>query len=184
MYRKCVTEISVQHQKQVEEALLELMQKLPYEDITVTQLCQAANISRRVFYHLFNSKADALYALIDHSILAAEGYRTDIPDEAVRFFQYWKEHESLLTALTENGLSNMLLERMVNVIMNEDYDIRRWLRTENAANGTEILIFNLCGAMGLTYNWYYSGYRKSPEEMAALLIKLVHTPFPAQTDAK
>lgn len=184
MYRKCVTEISVQHQKQVEEALLALMQRTPYEDISVTALCQAAKVSRRVFYHLFNNKTDALYALIDHSILAAEGYRTDIPDQALRFFRYWKEHESLLTALTENSLTNLLLERMVNVIVNEDYDIRHWLRTDAAKNGNEILIFILCGAMGMTYNWYCSGYEKSPEEMAALLVQLMRLPEDPESASK
>lgn len=176
MYRKCVTEISVQHQKQVEDALLEQMQKTPYEDISVTALCQAAKISRRVFYHLFSSKTDALYALIDHSILAAEGYRTDIPDQALRFFQYWKEHKSLLAVLTENGLTNLLLERMVSIIVSEDYDIRHWLRTDDTKYGEEILVYNLCGAMGITYNWHYSGYKKTPEEMAALLLQLMRMP--------
>lgn len=184
MYRKCITEVSVQHQKQVEDALLELMQKIPYADISVTALCQVAKISRRVFYHLFSSKTDALYALIDHSILAAEGYHTDIPDEALRFFRYWKEHKSLLAVLTENGLTNLLLERMVSIIVSEDYDIRHWLRTDDPRSGKEILIFNLCGAMGITYNWHYSGYEKSPEEMAALLVQLMRLPGDPGTVSK
>lgn len=176
MYRKCVTEISVQHQKRVAQSLLELMQKMPFEDISVTQLCQAAGVSRRVFYHLFNNKTDALYALIDHAILETESYHTENPDQALRFFQYWREHESLLTALTDNRMTSLLLERMVDIIVNEDYDIRYWLRTDNTKNGKDILIYSLCGAMGMAYNWYHSGYEKTPEEMAALLVQLLRLP--------
>lgn len=173
MYRKCTTEISVRHQKQVEQALLALMVEMPYENISVTRLCQAANVSRRVFYHLFNNKTDALCAMIDHTILAAESYHPEIPDQALRYFRYWKEQHALLDTLLENQLTGLFLERMIGIALDEDYDVRHWLRTESTRNGREILIFNLCGIMGLTYNWYLSGYEKSPEEMAALMVQLM-----------
>ena len=85
MYRKCATEVSVRNQHSVTAGLLELMQKIPYEDITVTQICQSAGVTRRTFYHLFSNKTDALHALIDQTILGAEGYRPDIADETLRF---------------------------------------------------------------------------------------------------
>ena len=81
MYRKCSTEISVQNQRKVTAGLLELMRETPYEDITVSSLCQCAGITRRIFYHLFSNKTDALYALIDNVILGIEGYRPDVRDE-------------------------------------------------------------------------------------------------------
>lgn len=173
MYRKCTTEISAQHQKQVEETLLELMQKFSYEDITVTQLCTEAGITRRVFYHLFNNKTDALCALIDHTILDSESYRPEVPDQVLRFFLYWRAQERLMDALQKNRMNNLLIERMVEIILSEDYDIRHWLNTNNTDTGMDILIFNLCGIMGITYNWYLSGYARSPQEMAALAVKLV-----------
>ena len=85
MYRKCSTEVSVQNQQKVTTALLKLMQETLYEDITVSSLCQCAGITRRIFYHLFSNKTDALYALIDHVILGIEGYRLDVSDETLRF---------------------------------------------------------------------------------------------------
>ena len=178
MYRKCATEISVQHQKQVEESLLELMQKMPFEDITVTQLCQAAGVSRRIFYHLFNNKTDALHAMIDHMILESESYHPEIPDQALRFFRYWKEKKHLLDALQDNQMSGLLLERMVGIVLNEDFDTRRWLRTYDGETGQDILVFNLCGIMGMTFNWYLNGFQKSPEEMAEILVRLVNVPSP------
>ena len=176
MYRKCVTELSVQHQKQVEESLLDLMSRMPYADITVTQLCQVAGVTRRIFYHLFSSKADALHALVDHRILGIEGFRPDVSDEALRFSLYWRDQKPLLDALWENDLSSLLLERMIISVLNEDYDLRYWLKDYDWDTGTDIIIFNLSGIMGLTYSWYYSGYQKSPEEMAQLLTLLVQSP--------
>ena len=177
MYRKCTTEISVRHQKQVEESLLELMRKMPYEDITVTQLCAASGVSRRVFYHLFNNKTGALYALVDHWILNMESYRTEIPNQPLRFFLYWKEQKMLLDALAENDLNGLLMERMIDSVMREDYDIRYWLKVDNREKGKDVLIFSLCGAMGMVFNWYYSGFQKSPEEMAGMMVRIVTNPL-------
>ena len=177
MYRKCATEISAQHQKQVTECLLELMQKTPYEDITVTQLCEASGVSRRIFYHLFNNKNGALYALVDHTILGIERYRPDMAQEPLRSFLYWKEEKKLLDALQKNRMNGLLLERMTESVMNEGFDIRYWLKLRGWEQEKDIVIFCLSGFMGLIYRWYYSGFRESPEEMAALLEKLMTTPL-------
>lgn len=177
MYRKCVTEVSARHQKQVEQALLELMGKMPYEDITVTALCQAAGVSRRIFYHLFPSKMDALHALLDHTLLDTGHHYTDAPDPILGFFLYWKDHRNLLDALRDNQLSGLLLERMIANVLNEDYDLRYWVRANGWEKDRDIIIFHISGVMGLVYRWYYSDFRESPEEMAALLDQIVTTPL-------
>lgn len=177
MYRKCATEISAQHQKQVTDALLGLMQKIPFENITVTQLCQAAGVSRRVFYHLFSNKTGALHALVDHKIQDIESHNREIPNDAMRFFCYWKDLKGFLDALEENGMSGLLLDRMIQSVLAEDYDLLYWLQKKGWNEySQEVIIFLLSGLMGLVYSWYYSGYKKSPEEMAALLEQMI-TPF-------
>ena len=173
MYRKCTTEISALHQKQITDSLLELMQKVPYEDITVTALCEASGISRRIFYHLFNSKTGALYALIDHTIQGIESYRPDIAWETLRAFLYWKDQKQLLDVLRENQLNGLLLERMIDCVMQEGFDVRYWLKLRGWETEKDIVVFYLSGFMGVIYRWYYSGFRESPEEMTALLEKIM-----------
>lgn len=177
MYRKCVTEVSVRNQKRIEEVLLEQMGKIAYEDITVTALCQAAGITRRVFYHLFTNKADALYALIDHTILESESWGPEVRDAALRFFLYWKEHKPLLDALQANQMTGLLLERMIESVMREDYDLRYWLKRNGWERERDIIVFHLSGVMGLVYRWYFSGFQESPEEMAQLLKKIMTIPL-------
>ena len=94
-YRTCVTEKSAVQQKQITESLLLLMQSKPFSEITVTQLCQHANISRRTFYYLFSNLTGALYALIDRK------------------------------SLEKNGMSGLLLERMILRVLQEDHDVHR-----------------------------------------------------------
>jgi len=170
MYRKCTTEISVRHQKQVTDALLDLMGQMPYEDITVTQLCQRAGVTRRVFYHLFSNMTGALYAMIDHMILGMEGHAPEIQSEPLRFFYYWKEHRRFLDALWENELPGLMLERMINCVLEEDFNARYWMKSQGwSENSREVVVYGLSGLMGLLYTWYVDGFRKTPEEMAALV---------------
>ena len=177
MYRKCATERSAQNQRRLENALLELMLKMPYEDISVTRLCEEAGISRRVFYHLFSGKEGILHGLIDHRILDIESYRTDLSDQTIRFFLYWRSQEKLLDALRQNQRWSMLLERMLTSVLQEDYDVRHWLRAEDPENRQDILVFNLSGIMGLVFRWHESGFRKSPERMCALIGELMKNPL-------
>ena len=182
MYRKCATERSAQNQRQLEDAFLELMGEIPYEEITVTRVCEKAGISRRIFYHLFGNKTDVLYGLIDHRILDMEGFRTEIPDQALRFFLFWKSQKKLLDALRANQLWSVLLERMLTSVLQEGYDVWRWLQAEDPENRQDILVFNLSGIMGLVFRWHESGYGKTPEQMTVLISRLMNHPL-AKYDA-
>jgi AcrR family transcriptional regulator len=150
------------------------MMKIPFEDISVTQLCQSAGITRRIFYHLFSNKQGALHALVDHRILDIESYRPETGRDMVRFFLYWQEQKGFLDALAENNMSGLLLERMITSVLDEAYDIRYWLKACDPDTATDIIVFNLCGIMGLTYGWYRSGYQKTPEEMAGRIKRLIN----------
>ena len=178
MYRKCATDISVRHQRQVTEALLALMMKIPFEDISVTQLCQSAGISRRIFYHLFSNKQGALHALVDHRILDIESYRPETGRDMVRFFLYWQEQKGFLDALAENNMSGLLLERMITSVLQENHELFYYLKKKGWSEyQKEIIVYSLSGLMGLVYSWYAEGYKKSPEELAALLEQMMSPYF-------
>ena len=177
MYRKCATDISAQNQRRVETALRELMLKQDFGDITVTDLCRKAGITRRIFYYLFNNKQDALYAMVDHAILDIESYMSEGKDQTLRLFLYWRDQKDLLDALNRNQLSGLLLERMIESVLREDYDIWNLFQAEDPQNRQDIIVFNFSGIMGLIFSWYASGFQKSPEQMAALMVQLMKYPL-------
>ena len=171
LYRKCITEKTAIQQKQITESLLQLMQVKPFPEITVTQLCQHAGVSRRMFYYLFSNISGALYALIDRKILEVEmGGRNQIAE----FFKYWKAQKILLDTLEKNGMFGLLLERMITRVLQEDYDIQNWLQSHDwKHHNRDLIVFGFTGLMGLVASWYYSGYDRTPEEMAALIEDLM-----------
>lgn len=176
MYRKCVTDISVHHQKQIEAALLELMLRQPYGDISVTAICQQAGIARRIFYHLFGSKHDTLCALVDHTILGLGSFRSEMTDETLRFLLYWQTQAPLLTALSQNQLQDFLLTRMINNVLKEDFDILHLMQAEDPESRNEIILFHLSGIWGLLLYWHHTGFQKTPEEMAVLINECAQYP--------
>lgn len=167
LYRKCITEKTAIQQKQITESLLQLMQIKPFSEITVTQLCQHAGVSRRTFYYLFTNISGALYALIDRKILEVEICERN---GIVQFFKYWKEQKVLLDTLEKNAMSGLLLERMITRVLREDYDVYNWLQNHGWKNNSrDLIVFGFTGLMGLVFSWYYSGYDRKPEEMASFV---------------
>ena len=106
MYKQCTTEITTARQRKLEQCLLELLKTNSYETITVGHICAAADVPRGMFYRYFDSKKDALDALIDHTLLefvtSVIFLRKPEPDDPLgmkAILDYWKLQESLLEYL-------------------------------------------------------------------------------------
>ena len=69
MYKRCTTEATTQRQRMLEHCLLDLLKRDSYDHITVGDICTSANVPRGMFYRYFDSKKDALDALIDHTLM-------------------------------------------------------------------------------------------------------------------
>ena len=179
MYKQCITEESAYRQRQLEQCLLELMLTAEYSQITVGDICSKAGIARKSFYRYFSSKEGCLYALIDHAIFDGAsyylpGHRDDSSRSVMceRFFLYWKEQRLLLDALTRNGISILLAQRMMNYITYDDITFRfqRNFHTENALEREQ---FFVGGIMALLFQWHQTGFAKSHIHMARILSELL-----------
>lgn len=108
MYKRCTTEITTQRQRMLEHCFLDLLKNDSYDHITVGDICTCANVPRGMFYRYFDSKKDALDALIDHTLLDfltnvifSEKPEPDDPLGMKAILDYWKSQESLLEILTK-----------------------------------------------------------------------------------
>ncbi len=57
----------------IKEAFLELKKELPYEKISVKQICERAELSRATFYLHYDGIDDVLDAVLDDALLFSEG---------------------------------------------------------------------------------------------------------------
>lgn len=178
MYKHCTTEESFQRQRQIERCLLDLMQTLPYPQITITHICDSIGISRKSFYRYFGSKDDCLYAMIDHCIL--DGASRYLPEHShhpishqlyVGLFAYWQQQASLISVLIRNNLSTLLVERIMGHLDQEERDYHYNL-DGSVADSYEQVLFMVCGLVGLLIQWYSTGFQKSPAQMADILMQI------------
>lgn len=179
MYTMCVTEKTARQQHLFEQTFLQMLLESDYDTITISDLCRRAGLSRRIFYRLFEKKADVLYALIDHTLLEATSY---VPDESVgvgdlhRFFAFWKAQKDLLDALLKHQNSHLLTDRAIRHIFNEQADIVHAFGGDCGAFGQETILFYISGIFSLVLAWHAQGYKYSIDEMSSLLMQLLSTP--------
>lgn len=181
MYHKCSTEKGVQKQRRIEQGLMELMKQYPYEDITVSMLTNYLQIPRKTFYRHYGCKDDALYALLDHTLMDYEQLivqrlpyhsRTEIES----YFEFWGAHGTLLDALNQNNLSGMLTQFAIRKALQEHGSWSN-LHSVDTPSEKDALVFTVSGMYSLMMNWYQNGCNRSPKQMAEISIQLLMQPM-------
>lgn len=179
MYHNCTTEKSAAQQLLFQKCLLEIMAKQSYSEITVTSLCQATGLSRKIFYRLFDTKDDVFCAAIDQVLRRYAMEKTpseSLLDNLAEVFYYWRGQQTLLQAVAENHQMALLCERCIYFINHENRSTQKWVGAIDHPYSTEIILFFVSGIMGLIIYWHHTGYVRTPEEMARIAQELLTNP--------
>ena len=100
---------AIRSQKEITDALLLLMNKNPYGEITVKQILLEARIARMTFYRNYESKDDVLISLIK-SILREyfDIVNTGKVDLLTTIFSFADKNRSLILILEKNNMLHIL----------------------------------------------------------------------------
>lgn len=182
MYKRCVTEQSARRQRALEAGLLAAMSSHRYEDISISELCDAMGVPRKSFYRYFSSKEGALYALIDHTLMdfAGEVFEPDIGaamDTLERFFIFWRERSQLLSALERSGLGAILMHRCITRAMQEDIVTNKIMLLHSELKKEYVVMFLVTGLISLVLQWHHDDYRDTPRHMALTAAHLITQPM-------
>ena len=179
MYTMCVTEKTAQQQKHFEQIFLQMLLEGHYDEITISDLCRRAGLSRKIFYRLFEKKADILYSMIDRALMDVDYYKPDEtvgPGELHRFFAYWRYKKDLLDALLKHQNSSLLTDRAIRMAMREADSPVRAFGGEAEKGCYEAIVYYLSGIFSVLLVWHAQGYRQSIDEIATLVKDLLTTP--------
>ena len=102
-------------QSQIQQALLSLMKKTPYAEITVKEILYEAKIARKTFYRNFISKDDALNSIVKIYI---ENYEEgilnltseDLTDFFEFVFAFVEDNLAFFNILCKNKLVHIFLK--------------------------------------------------------------------------
>ena len=188
MYKLCKTEQSAKRQREIENCLFEIMCVKNYDDITITEICDKMSMPRKAFYRYFDSKEDALMAMLDHSLSEYDGFSVDRSNETNRmlvseleeYFIFWKERRELLSALDRSALLGVLTQRIINYPLKDRIVTAKFLPNDNDKAREMIFKFALSGLMNTMICWYQNGFKESTREMAETSCRMLREPlFPS-----
>ena len=112
-------------QDQIADALLALMEKKPYDEISVSELCRCAGISRQTFYSLYQSKENVVIRILqnyyccnsaghfpENERTAGEHSRSSCRMEVFcrDYCQYLTDHADFIHLLVENNITHLLYD--------------------------------------------------------------------------
>lgn len=166
--------LAVKSQRWIIEAALKLMEQRPYRDITVSQICQCAQVDRRTFYRNFRDKDDVLeycVACLQEEyaahLRAVEG-RT-IRSMARAQFEFWQGHLAVLRVLQANGFLTGILLKAADEFIPALYQS---FHTDLPPNFEYKAAFVSGGFCNMLLRWIARGARESPDEMAEVVCEL------------
>ena len=158
------------------EALLSLMQEKDFHAISISELSQKADLSRRTFYRLFSTKEEillyyifelwekacpSLYAASDHSYFYTSYFH----------MKFWYENKDFALLLYQNDLI-IILQKFIDMISEEVYNHQKGTTplSQNQEALEYALAYSSGGALNVIWKWISQGMIKTPDEVIELLM--------------
>ena len=158
----------------MKDALLELLAQTELSGISVTAVCEKADVNRSTFYHYYNSPSELLRE-IEQDVLdripALPAPRNRQGEESLlrattAFFDYVKENESVFHILFSESANAGFSSRMVDLLCAQ--------HISGVENGDELTAgfirrYIANGTVGMLREWIDSGFPISSQEIAEMM---------------
>jgi len=158
-------------QQAIIEALLKKMETSSFENISITEICEEANVARRTFYLYYTSKADVLDDYFE--VLTREYDHDRHPETVVTgfqqieyFFAFWDKHKDYLYLLHRQNIFYVLLNHF------KDYLINRYRHEENTRDQYS-LIYSSGGLWAVLYGWTTEDFKPDHKQLALQVSQLL-----------
>lgn len=161
----------------LKDALVELLKDHHISKISVTALCEVADVNRSTFYAHYTDQFDLLRQVENEVITNLKSFLEQYVDDRMPIternlkgiLEYAKANSDLFTVLLgDNGdhaFQNDLIElvKLVPFQYNAGESIKEYLLT-----------FALNGCISVLYKWLVEEREETPEEMANLVLKVIY----------
>lgn len=155
-------------------ALMSLMEKKDFMNLSITEVTKKAGVSRMAFYRNYNIMEDIL---IEHLDNIFREYSNLLKPEEISnyemtrlYFYYFRQHHKFISNLLRSNLTHLILERSVEFL-----NIFSKAVTCTVDCSPEFEKYNIGFVAGGFFNvlitWFKSGMSESDEKMAELVCK-------------
>lgn len=161
---------AIESRSRITDTLLSLMKQHPYRDITITQICQEAQIVRQTYYRNFSSKDDILKFYLDNMVREyfADYYQTtDIRVQLKAFFTFMLERKEFLLLASKNRLF-FLINDTISVNMTHFLSLQQLTTIDEPKLEiyvTGFIASTICSLLSL---WVDNGFEESIDMLSIL----------------
>ena len=123
------SQAAYRRQRQIEDCLFENLQHVPYQSISVSDLCRQVGISRKAFYNYYPDKDACFCAIVDRLIResmlrsAAVSSEDSLMETVTVMLDFWKNQKNFFDIMMRNSLYHYFLLRNIDYVMKEDRSI-------------------------------------------------------------
>lgn len=150
---------NIKHSKEyITEALLQLMNKKKYENITITDIANKAGVTRITFYRNFKDKDDIIKQHLQN--LYKEYQWDNKLDSTYQLFDFFIKNKKVIDLLYKSNLQYYLVD---NLLVHFEYK----KDDPNVIAYSKVMVAYL--VFGLCDEWYKRGMIESPEEIISLI---------------
>ena len=170
------------------KALLSLLEKKPFEYVTISELCKEAGVNRSTFYLHYENTADLLkeatayvldnfasYFPVDMESIASKYKNSDLQELNFinekylhPYLSFIKENQRLFTAVLSQPTtfnSSAIFQRLFDDVFNPILDRFHYPRDEQHY----VMVFYLNGITAIITEWLKDGCHKSMEDISSII---------------
>ena len=171
-----------------DKALLSLLEKKPFEYVTISELCEEAGVNRSTFYLHYENTADLLkeatayvldnfasYFSVDMESIASKYENCDLQELNFinekylhPYLSFIKENQRLFTAVLSQPTtfdSKVIFQRLFDDVFNPILDRFHYPRDEQHY----VMMFYLNGITAIITEWLKDACSKSIEEISSII---------------
>lgn len=168
MRRKSIT--SEMMKSYITDALLILMEKTNYNDITIGDITKKAGVNRSTYYRHFEKKEDIIKYFLDKiskDILEWDKEKeSSFEEHLATVYKHYNNHKKQMMAIYNNGLSILFLDVL-----------KKYLGAETHKNENIPMQYSIAFHIGGTFNhfmfWFSRNMKDSPEEMVKYTLSVL-----------
>lgn len=173
----------------LKNAYIQLLKEKKFTEISVKELCELADINRGTFYLHYNDIYDLKTQLeddimhqLEELVLSHASLKTndDTYQLFLHLFQFTEANQPYFTAFLGSNGDISYFKRMQTIF--KDLYLGLLLDGKTPANSTSLdysYNFIASGFTGLIENWLSNSERPAPEEMAALVNRILYEGLPS-----
>jgi AcrR family transcriptional regulator len=162
----------------IKEAFLKLLETQPLTKITVTQICQVANVNRGTFYLHFKDPQDLFNQIENDLIIEVQPImaiqpKENLPEWLGRFVLFLKEHEQAAKIVLldyENSQLTQVIFSEVHDMALQEFSLL--FDEENPVLLEYYFTYFVKGTVGILMEWLAHDKITTPAEITGVLLKL------------